>query len=260
MRKAKTEMKISELVAAMDAWAPFSSAMDFDNCGLLVGDKDAETDCVLLALDLTDRVLEEAARVGAGAVLTHHPLIFRAQKRFTAEGLPFRAARLGIAVIGCHTNLDCAPGGVNDTLISAIGLEKLGDVAGTEGCCAMCECPEELSEPAALARRVKEAAGLPCVRLADGKKPVRKVAVCCGGGAGFIDAAVLDGADAMITGDIKYSAAVDAVRAGVTLVDAGHYETERLVLPVVRDRLSELFPDCRFTVAESCCSAFEFVI
>ncbi|MBR6772926.1 MAG: Nif3-like dinuclear metal center hexameric protein [Clostridia bacterium] len=253
-------MKISELTAAMDSWAPFDTAQDFDNCGLLVGDKNAETDCVLLALDLTDEVLSEAERIGAGAVITHHPLIFRAQKRFTADGLPFRAARLGIAVIGCHTNLDIAPQGVNDTLISLLGLEKIGEVLGTGGCCAMCACPKELSSPKELARRVKDAVGLPCVRLADGKKPVKRVAVCCGGGASFIDAAVSDGADAMITGDIKYASAVDAVREGFTLVDAGHYETERIVLPVIEKRLSSEFEDCRFVIARSCRSAFEYIL
>ena len=158
-------MKIYELMSALEAWAPFDSAMDFDNCGLLVGDKNAETDCVLLALDLTEDVLSEAKERGAGAILTHHPLIFRAQKSFTADGLPFRAARLGISVIGCHTNLDIAPGGVNDTLISLLGLDKLGEVAGTGGCCAMCVCPRELSEPRVLANRVRDAVGLPCVRL-----------------------------------------------------------------------------------------------
>ena len=260
MRKGKERMKISELISAMDGWAPFSSAREFDNCGLLVGDKDAETDLVLLALDLTDEVLSEAEKLGAGCVLTHHPLIFRAVKRFTADTLPFRAARLGISVVGCHTNLDVAAGGVNDTLISALGLGKLGDVSETDGCCAMCACPEELADPKALAQRVREATGLPCVRLANGKKPVSRVAVCCGGGASFIDAAISDGADAMITGDIKYSAAVDAVRSGFTLIDAGHYETERLVLPVMAKRLSEQFADCRFEIAKTCRSAFEFIL
>ncbi|MBQ1955132.1 MAG: Nif3-like dinuclear metal center hexameric protein [Clostridia bacterium] len=253
-------MKISELMDFLNSWAPFESAMDFDNCGLLVGDKNGEADLVLLALDLTEDVLAEAKNRGAGAILTHHPLIFRAQKSFTSEGLPYRAARLGISVIGCHTNLDIAPGGVNDTLIGVLGLEKLGEVTGTGGCCAMCACPEELSEPKDLALRVKDAVGLPCVRLVDGKKPVKKVAVCCGGGASFIDAAVSDGADAMITGDIKYAAAVDAVRSGFTLIDAGHYETERIILPVLAEKLSVEFENCRFAVAESCRSAFEFIL
>lgn len=252
-------MKISELLSELDRWAPFASAKEFDNVGLLVGDPLWETDRVLLSLDLTEAVLDEAAAMGAGAVLTHHPLIFRAQKSFTAPGLPFKAARLGIAVVGCHTNLDCAPGGVNDTLISSIGLEKLGEVPQTEGCCAMCACPGELSDPRALGERVCEVTGLPYVRLADGKRPLRLVAVCCGGGASFIDAAVAAGADGMITGDIKYASAVDAVRGGFTLIDAGHYETERPVLPLVAERLRESFPGCEFTVAKSCRSAFEFV-
>ena len=251
-------MKISELMSSLDAWAPFATAKEFDNCGLLVGDAESETDCVLLALDVTEDVLNEAAELGAGAVLAHHPLIFRPQKSFTAKGLPFKAARLGISVIGCHTNLDGAEGGVNDTLIAALGLEKIGVVPGTEGCCAMCRCSEPI-QPRSLAQTVKNAVGLPFVRLADGKKPLSLVAVCCGGGASFIDAAVSAGADGMVTGDIKYASAVDAVRSGFTLVDAGHYETERLILPVAADRLSKEFPNCRFVVAKSCRSAFEFV-
>lgn len=252
-------MKIRELLTEMDLWAPFAGAKDFDNVGLLVGDREAQTDFVLLCMDVTADILAEAEALGAGVVLAHHPLIFRAQKSFTAEGLPFRAARSGIAIVACHTNLDCAPGGVNDTLISAIGLEKTEDVPGTEGCCAMCACPAELSDPEALAKQVCRVTGLPYVRLARGGRPLERVAVCCGGGAGFIDAAVAAGADGMITGDIKYASAVDAVRSGFTLIDAGHYETERLVLPVVRAHLSKKFPDCRFEIASSCRSAFEFI-
>ncbi len=252
-------MKISELMAAMDAWAPFETAKEFDNCGLIVGDMESDVDLVLLALDLTPGVLAEAARRGAGAVLTHHPLIFRAQKRFTAEALPFQAARLGISVVSCHTNLDAAPGGVNDTLINLIGLEKLGFVPGTEDCCAMCACPEDLCEPRKLAGRVKAAVGLPYVRLADGGKKISRVAVCSGSGGSFIDAVVAAGADAMITGDTKYSAAVDAVRSGFTLIDAGHYETEAPILPIAAARLRGIFPGTRFEIAEADRSAFMFI-
>ncbi len=252
-------MKISELLEYLDSWAPFSSAKEFDNCGLLVGDPEAETKKVMLALDLTEEILDEAAEAGAGAVLTHHPLIFRAVKSFTSDALPWQAAKRGVAVIACHTNLDAAPGGVNDTFIRAIGLKKVGVVPDTDGCCALCACPEEISAPAALAGRVRTAAGLPFVRLIDGGRAVGTAAVCCGGGASFVEAAMAAGADALITGDIKYSQAVDAFRAGFTLIDAGHYETERLVLPVVKERLSERFRDCRFEIAQSCRPFFKYI-
>ena len=252
-------MKIAELLDFLDAAAPFSSAADFDNCGLLVGDPAAETDRVLLALDVTADVLREAAAAGAGAVLSHHPLLFRPVKRFLAGDPAYLAARLGLAVVACHTNLDAAPGGVNDTLIAAIGLEKLGTVPETNGCCALCRCPDELSDPEALAVRVRDAVGLPCVKLAAGPRPVRTAAVCCGSGGSFFDAVLAAGADAFVTGDTKHSHAVDAVRAGLTLVDAGHYETERLILPVLRDRLAARFPDCRFAVADSCRPSWRYL-
>jgi dinuclear metal center YbgI/SA1388 family protein len=129
--------KVADLVRAMEDIAPPSFAASWDNVGLIVGDPEAPLDRVVLAIDCTAAVLLEVTRGGANALVAYHPPIFRAQKRFTAESVAFRAARAGVAVYSPHTALDVAPGGTNDALADAIGMTdraplRPGEAAGAE--------------------------------------------------------------------------------------------------------------------------------
>lgn len=242
---------LGDLYDVLDEMAPFSAARPTDNCGILLGGRTMPLHGVLLALDVTAAVIEEAAAAGADCILSHHPVIYEPIRSLSERDPVFLAARSGIALMAAHTNLDVASGGVNDTYLEAIGLKKTGPLPETDGCAALAKCPPSLSTLSALAERVKCCTGLPSVRVLDAGRVIRTAAVCCGGGASFLDCAIQSGADVLISGDFRHHQAVAAMNAGISLIDAGHYETERLVLAPLAVRLAERLPEVTFAVAKA---------
>ena len=236
------------IMNALERIAPRRLAEDWDNPGLLVGSYAQRVKRVLIALDVDDAVTEEAIARKADMIVAHHPAIFRGMKQLRTD-LPLgkRLAALlthGIAVAAAHTNLDVARGGVNDVLAAQLGLEKLSSfviTAQENGVTESIGRVGTLPTPTSIedfARAVKERLHVSHVRLAAAAlRPVRRVAVCGGAGAEFIDTAVRRGADVYITGDIKYHEAQRAAEQGMHLIDAGHFGTERPVLPVLADLL-----------------------
>ena len=130
-------MTVRDIVRQLDAWAPPGQKADFDRVGLQVGDPDASVDGVLVALDLTPAVIEEAVERGAGLVVTHHPLLFKPVGRVTADdavgGLVWRLARANVAFCAVHTNLDAAWGGVSFALAEQLGLADVGLLSPLDG-------------------------------------------------------------------------------------------------------------------------------
>ena len=137
--------KVIDFYKFIDSIAPFGTQESWDNSGFLVGNGEKEAKKVLLALDVTEPVLSEAAEIGAELIISHHPVIFGALKEFHPKNIAFLAAEKGIAIISAHTCLDIADGGVNDCLAAALGLEKVEKVDDGEGLIRMGELPEELS-------------------------------------------------------------------------------------------------------------------
>ncbi len=250
---------LGDLYDAIDAFAPFAAARPSDNCGIVAGSRSKPLHHVLLALDVTPDVVQEAVSVGADCIFSHHPPIYNPIRTLSDRDPVYQAIRHDIALIAAHTNLDVAPGGVNETYLTAIGLRKLELLPGADGCAALAECPAELSALPALAARVKACTGLPSVKMVDTGRRIKKAAVCCGGGASFFDCAVQSGADVYISGDFRHNHAVDALRAGISLIDAGHYETERLVLAPLAARLAECLPAVTFAVAASDRPIFQYL-
>ena len=236
------------IMNALERIAPRRLAEDWDNLGLLVGSYAQKVGRILVALDVDDRVTEEAIARRADMIVAHHPAIFRGMKQLRTD-LPLgkRLAALlthGIAVLAAHTNLDIARGGVNDVLAAHLGLEKLSSFVITsqeEGVTESLGRMGTLPAPMAIedfARSVKERLHVSHVRLAAvAARPIRRVAVCGGAGAEFIDNAVRLGADAYVTGDVKYHDAQRAVEQGMHIIDAGHFGTEVPVLPVLAEQL-----------------------
>jgi dinuclear metal center YbgI/SA1388 family protein len=122
-------MKIKDIVAPWEEFAPLGWQAAYDNSGLVVGRGDTEVSAALLCVDVTEEVLDEAARLGAGLVISHHPIIFHALKRLNGEGVVERvverAIREGIALYACHTNLDSAHGGMSWRLAEILGISDL---------------------------------------------------------------------------------------------------------------------------------------
>ena len=128
---------VADIVAALDRWAPEAQKADFDRVGLQVGDPRREVGRVLVALDLTPEVVDEAVETGAEMIVTHHPLLFKPLARLVAgdfvSGLALRMAEAGIAYAAAHTNLDAQRGGVSYALADLLGLQDVTTLAPEAG-------------------------------------------------------------------------------------------------------------------------------
>lgn len=241
---------VTHIYDAIDRLAPFWLTMDFDNTGILIGDRNREVSCALLALDCTPAVVEQARQLGAQLIITHHPVIFHPLKRVNEDAVVYLLIRSDIAVISAHTNLDIAQGGVNDALASAIGLrdcrglellnEQTGAWLGRIG-----TLPEPLS-PEAFAAHVKVCLNASSVKFAAAPRVIRTVALCSGSGADCLDAAISAGADALLTSEVKQHEYLAAAAAGISIFDAGHFDTEDIVIEPLRDYLAKEIPDVHF--------------
>ncbi len=245
---------VTDIYRALDAFAPFSTQMSFDNAGFLVGRGEREVTQILVALDITLPVAEEAAERGANLIVSHHPVIFHPAKSLvsgdpTGEIL-LTLAEEKIAAICAHTNLDVAVGGVNDALAQAVGLENVKvflpeqepDSQGrVYGLGRMGDLAQPASVPA-FAAQIKKALGANGVRYVDTDRPVHRVAVGGGACGDCLQAAFEKGCDLLLTSDVKYNTFLDAKALGMGLIDAGHYPTENVVLPRLVQLLTAHFP------------------
>ena len=227
------------------AWAPRELAESWDNVGLLVGDPEAEVHRVLVALDVTPQVVDEAIEKGCQLIAAHHPVMNCAWNQVQTVRTDDRQGRVltelirhGIAATCMPTNLDAAAGGVNEVLAQKLGLsdlkmlteEKIGRIGTLK-----CEIP--LVE---FTHSVIELLGCNGLRYVDAGRPVHRVAVGGGACGCYIPQAIAAGCDTFVTSDLKYNDFLDT--EGLNLIDAGHFPTENVVCPALRDRLTEAFP------------------
>lgn len=243
---------IDEIYRYLNEIAPFSTAMDFDNAGFLVGDGKTEVTKALVTLDITAQSVSQAREKGAQLIVSHHPVIFHPLKRLLSNSIPYLLAKEGIGAICAHTNLDMAPGGVNDCLAAALGLSGRMEVAfyGELPCCVMGTLAQPM-EPKSFAAFVKERLSCEGIRYVAGNRPVRKAALCSGAGGEFLFDAMEKGADAFVTGEVKHHEILAAKEAGLTLVDGGHFKTEDIAMEPLRERLSRAFPGIEFFLEEN---------
>ena len=252
---------VGDILKYIETLAPRSMKMDWDNVGLLCGSKATPVTKVLVALDPFEGVCREAAQWGAQLIVTHHPLIFQAPKSITDETSVGRSilklCASGISAINAHTNLDCAPGGVNDVLARKLALVKVQviDPSGTDengnewGLLRMGEVPEQPLD--AFLNRVKTLLGCEGLRYVDGGKSVRKVAVGGGSCAGEMLDALRAGCDTFVTADVKYNQFWDARDLRINLIDAGHFATENPVVSVLAEKIAGAFPEIEVKISET---------
>lgn len=252
----------------LDSKAPCEIKLDFDNVGLLVGDESRAVKKLLLALDITDEVVEEAALKKAELIISHHPIFFSLKSVSNATPQGKRIISMiekGIAGICMHTNLDAVDGGVNDALAEAAGLsgivpleesglDKDGRVYGI-GRIGSLENELPLSEYLAFLKTALKTNGL---RYFDAGRPVKLVAVGSGSCGEYLSVAAEKGCDTFISADIKYDYFLDAKRMGINVIDADHFCTENVVLPVLEKWLTEAFPGVEIIVSEIHCQPVKF--
>ncbi len=253
--------RIRDIYDIIDAVAPFSTALGFDNSGLLVGEANTEVSRALIALDITEQTVEEAAAMNANLIISHHPVIFHPLKSLGERDIPYLLAKRGIAALCCHTNLDLSPVcGVNVALAGKLGLRAVHaeDVFGEECVLFAGELGEELS-PAEFASLVKERLNAGAVSLTPGKSPVKKVFLCSGAGGEYAHFAACRGADAYLTGEMKHHEALEAARTGLTCVAAGHYETEKPFAEFLASYLKKRLPGTAFLLSRAETPPFQTV-
>lgn len=256
--------KVSDIFSFIDSFAPFDSAMNFDNVGVLVGDYRAEVKRCLVALDVTKPVINEAKSLGATLIISHHPVIFNAIKTLCIDSIPYILAQNKVSVICAHTNLDMASFGVNTCLARTLSLKNLQPLSHYEsargalpmGLIGDLEKDFSCGEFAEFVKGSLNCAG---VRYTDLNKKIRKVAVCSGAGGDLIDSAISQNVDAFVTGEIKHHEILSAVQNEVCVVDAGHFRSEDVVITPLVEKLSEKFENVEFFKSQTCTDNIKYI-
>ena len=242
------EITVADLIGALDQIAPFDMAESWDNVGLIVGDRDRTVKSVLIGLDPTNRLLDEALDLGADTIVTHHPAIFKpipsidtgeSSGRFLESALTHK-----LNIIACHTNFDAVCEGVNDILAELLGLQDISPLVpanapypdnaglGRVGCYAQ---PQKRTE---FISRLLEVLELDTVQIA-GKLPetITAVALCGGSGSEFAETAKRSGADLYISAEIKHNVARWAEENDFCVIDGTHYATEKPAVGLLAEKI-----------------------
>jgi dinuclear metal center YbgI/SA1388 family protein len=240
-------MTVEELYRFLEDKFPRALSAEWDNDGLCCAPSPAkEVKRVLVALDPTAAVVEQAVRGGYDVLLTHHPLLFRGIKALVpTHAVPAKLLRLacaGVSAMSFHTRLDAVSGGVNDILAAKLGLAHVQPFAPEgEVPCGRVGVLKAPMDANAFAQLAKDALGAPAVLLA-GEGTVQKIAVCGGEGGDFVEAAKAAGADLFLSGRIGYHSMLDAPEEGLAMIEAGHYATEFPVTKFFSNLLLKIDP------------------
>jgi len=253
-------MKCKEIIDILEKLAPVNIAEDYDNVGLLVGDKEKEVKKIMIALDASKDVIKQAIDEKVDMLITHHPMIFRGIKRvdkanFLGDKI-LELAKNDISYYASHTNMD-------NSVMSKIACEKLAlkdakyvvpvGVSEDEekyGCGRV----GNLKEPMTLeefALKVKKDFDIANIRvIGDRKKVVSRVACITGSGKSFLKEVIKSKADVFVTGDIDHHTALDVIDMNFSMIDAGHFETEHFFVDYIKYYLSNNFSDLYIMLAK----------
>ena len=256
-QRISNDMKVKEILGALEEFAPLALQDGYDNAGLQIGlAEDADATGALLCLDVTEDVVDEAVRKGCNLIVSHHPLLFRPLKsiagRDYVERAVMKAIKQDVAIYAAHTNLDSAHGGVNFKMAEKLGLQdvewlspKMQYVRGEEeltageGIIGTLKTPMSQNE---FMEKVKETFSIKSLRSnAASKQTISRVALCGGSGAFLIPKTVAAGADAFLTGEIGYHRFF-GYEPYVLLLEMGHYESEQFTLEILRGIIAEKAP------------------
>ena len=247
-------IKVNNIINEMELLAPTYLKEDFDNVGLMVGDKNKEVKKVLLALDCTLKVIEEAKKENVELIITHHPLIFKRPSSITTDTLQgkkiIELIKNDISLYSSHTNLDSVENGLNDTIVSILGFDnskileknKRDDKAGLGRIVSL----KESIQLEDLISKIKKSLNINNLLVVKGKDKVNKIAIINGSGQDFIGKAVALGADCIITGDTTCHFASDYKEMEISILDVGHFASEQITFFNVMENLKEKFKDVEF--------------
>ena len=237
-------MKVKDIFSFLDRLFPTDTACDFDNVGLLIGDGKDDVSKALIALDCTLETVKKAIQSRCELIITHHPVIFSPLKSILSNSVVFEAIKNNISVISMHTNLDIGNGGINDILCQAIGLTNIVPFTASDGYLLKSGDISPIST-LNLAKRIKDAVG-GRIKFVDGEKEIKTVLVCSGSGGDFIFDAIRGKFDALVTADVKHHQFLAAKENKISLFDAGHFETEDIIVEPLKEMLSKEFSNTEF--------------
>ncbi|MEO6190293.1 MAG: Nif3-like dinuclear metal center hexameric protein [Saprospiraceae bacterium] len=242
---------IKDLCQYLEEIAPLHLQESYDNAGLITGHPDWEVKAVLISLDATESVIDEAISLGANMVISHHPIVFRGLKSFTGnhyvERAIIKALKNDIALYAIHTNLD-------NVLINGVN-QKIADKIVLQNCTIlspkMSNIPDigagiigELAHPLPISdflAHIKKNLQCHSIKYTSHlKRPVHKVAICGGTGAFLIPEAIRSGADVFITSDLKYHEFFEA-NEQIILMDIGHFESEQFTIELLFELISKKY-------------------
>ncbi len=237
-------MTVRDIFNFLNEKYPVDTACGFDNVGILIGDPDAFVSKAIVALDCTTDAIKTARNNGCELIITHHPVIFSPLKHVLKGSIAYEVLKNGISVISMHTNLDIGEGGVNDNLVKILSPISVETVLTYDGY-AIKKCEIEPISADDLAEKVKSTLG-GAVKYTDCKKPITSILVCGGSGGNYVEETAKFGADALLTADVKHNHFLDADRLGVALFDAGHFDTEDVVIEPLKELLQSKFNEIEF--------------
>ena len=252
-------VKIKEVVAALERFAPLPLQEGFDNAGLQVGLTEAEVSGALLCLDVTERIVDEAVEKRCNLIVSHHPLIFHPLKRILGEDDVQRAVakaiKNDITILSMHTNMDNAKGGVNYKIAQKMGLTGIRFFAEkqVEGITCGSGTVGEFSEPMAaddfivMLKRVFDVECVECNELL--RRPIRKVAICGGAGSFLLPDAIRLGADAFVTGEMHYHEYFGHEQQ-IQIAVIGHYQSEQFTKEIFKSIIEEECEGVRTVLTE----------
>lgn len=249
---------INDIMEHFETFAPLSTQMDFDNSGLLVGDKNTVVTNVLVSLDITEDVVLEAEKTGCELIISHHPVIFNPIRHMSTHDPAYLLANKGISALCMHTNLDLSTEiGVNVALANAIGVHNA--TLANIGECLFIGTLEAETDTEAFAKNVKYALKCNGLRYTNVKESIRTVAVSSGAGGSNVYEAAFLGADVLVTGEIKHHEINAANALKINVIDAGHYKSEDIVILPLIKQLSSKFSDIIFTKTKTYSDFIKFV-
>ena len=250
---------VGDVCAVLESFAPLSLQESYDNAGLILGNRAQVVTGILIALDATLAVIDEADSLGCNLIVTHHPFIFKGLKTITGknhtENCLIKAIRNDIAIYAGHTNVDAVRGGVNERMADKLGLTDTSILVPMNqnkfdcGLGMVGSLPKALTEDAFL-QLVKRTFHSEHIRFSVLRgKNIQRVALCGGSGSEFLENALACGADAYLTGEAKYHEFFTHADE-ILLVDAGHYETEQFTKDIFFEILSENFSTFAVRISE----------
>ena len=261
--------RVKDFIEIIEEFAPINLKEDFDNVGLMVGDKEKEVKRILLSLDCTLEVIEEANTHNEEIIITHHPLIFRKPSNITTDTLVgkkiIKLIKNDISLYSSHTNLDSASGGLNETIVNILGFDSKELIENNknarnknEGLGRIIRLDKAINLND-LVELVKEKLNIEGLKVVKASQEVKNIAVINGSGSDFIDIAYRKGADCIITGDTTYHYASDYKEMGVSIIDTGHFSSEWIVFLEVIKKLQNKLSDVEIIISQHSNDPYTFV-